>query len=101
MQARSKILLEAVVATLEDLPNRSKQLRELIVRYMVYDCVLRGKTYGTTVSAIDVTQQSLDVALDLVCEGKVLPVLKVEEEEPANNQIRIPTRLSYTQSTHS
>ena len=59
-----------------------------------------GETYGTTVGAVDVTQQSLDVALDLVRQGKVLPVLKVEEEE-SKKLVRILTRLRYATSTHS
>ena len=59
-----------------------------------------GGTYGTTVGAVDVTQQSFDVALDLVRKGKVLPVLKVEEEE-SRKVIRILTRLRYAPSTYS
>ena len=60
-----------------------------------------GGTYGTTVGAVDVAQQSLDVALDLVRKGKVLPVLKVEEEESKDNKVRILTKLCYAPSTHS
>lgn len=60
-----------------------------------------GATYGTTVGAVDVTQQSLDVALDLVRKRKVLPMLKVEEEEPKNSLMRILTRLRDAPSTHS